>query len=300
MNTLSLKNYLCAIVAKGFGPDGKPSADSGCRREIRLRMRTLWVVSGIEADWVWTILPYSRRLAIVFDEKGRAHPFNRTVCTPETEWKASYALPPGTIVPYTCVDCSVSKDGKFVVYDVLSIGNKSTCALPLHDRLALCPSCLPHVEYYRIDEQIQKAAASMDGTRRLLIVDPKTAYRPHLYSRSAISWKPAYPANTAVLCCRGGKALSMLRDDSVLLHEEGPIESAQGTGSWSSYNMDSFLCLYNSQKRVWIPLHKVKRGDHLYTAEQVELVRKSEPQPHGSVVFETLFEDGDDLSETKK
>lgn len=252
MLALALRQHLCEMVATAFGPTGKATRDIGGRRETRLRSRI-----SFGPQYVWALLPYSRRVTLVVGSKAIAYVYNRLDYSP-----LIWTVPMPTSIPVgTCLDAVVDVRTKsFVVFDVISDGLNPLCSQPLAQRMTHAPKTLNVVKY--ASANMYNAASSIKPGQRLLIADPGASYRPNPASRDAFTWKPPYPSNTAVLYHRCGEAMSLTRDDFVALECEGRM-----VGAMPLKHMTCYVCSKRSDG-VWEAKCCAKRGDPLYTHDQ--------------------------------
>jgi hypothetical protein len=286
MNPASVahRQYLCR-AAMGAAPDLKIACDIGVRRETRLHDRNAWPIINAPGRWAWTVLPRSHRVVVVFGNGGTtAWTFDRLNCVPLAAmlWAAKCNA---------VLDCVVDASG-FFVFDALSVADMNLCPMGLEERLKFAKahfsssSCSGFAEYNRPSRAMYEAARKMnksDGTR-LLLVDPGIAYKPAAMSRDAYTWRPPIPQGHAILCCRCGDAMSLAAEDHCLMWEEGPVTFAA-----PPQHMGTYECVYDKSTRGWTAVRPAKRGEPLFTRDQVEKVRDGGPSPSGAAMFAPLF-----------
>jgi len=281
--------HFFARAAVGASADTRPSLDIGARHEIRLRGRSMWILSRNPGAWVWTRLPFSHRVTLVFGNGGKScWAFSRADASAAVRlpWEANCSA---------VLDCVVdaARWSHFAVYDAMMLGDRNWCAVDLNGRMAalldsfLSPQCMGVAKYLPADHEVVEAARQQcfeqpDSRTRLLFVDPTMPYKPAIVSRDACTWKPPVPPGHAVLCCRCGEAMSLAAEDACLLWCEGPVVG-------QIEHMQSYECAYVHETQSWTVVRRAKRGEPLFTRDQVQAMRFGAPAPDGAYELAAIF-----------
>lgn len=265
------RQYLCRAMTAEI----KPAADIGSRKETRLRDGNMWSVAHAPDKWVWSLLPPGHRATVVFGNNGlTSWIFTRLDSTP-------IARAPWTASCNAVLDCVINSQDSFFVYDAIGVAGRRVGASGLYERMGAAMTafksqyCSGFAEYRPASVEMIAAGKGMqhgDG-RRLLFVDPIVPYKPSANSRDAFSWRPPLPRNHAILCCRVGEALSLAAENMCLLWLEGPVTGAEG-------HMRCYECEYDSTTQRWAAVRQAKRGEPLYTREQVFALRQGAASPN--------------------
>lgn len=272
------------------------------RGDTRIREDNTWLIEKAvlpkKEQWVFTVLPAGKRVILVYPgEANWVEVLDRDTLAPITDPDFKLSGGPCTAIN-SALDCLVTSSGEVHVFDSIYVWGKSTCHLPLLERMRVVPetNMYAKLEYSPVSLSSSSSSASSetetvynvaneitreDG-RRVLLVDSLAPYKPN--SRSAITWRPPHPANSAILCVRVGEAMAVLSQDDAWLVPVGNV-AAESVYS----HMGAYVCIYDNGQKVWIISEKAKRKEALFTYWQaMDVVRSCKKVPDGAGVFEVL------------